>query len=58
LRLQHFSPDGYANDEKNQAHHQEKEKQKFRDSRSGCSDPAKSEQSRYQRDYQENHSPT
>src|SRR6266404_5940122 len=35
--LQHFSPDRQPDDEKDQAHHQEKEKEEFSDSRGGRS---------------------
>jgi hypothetical protein len=56
--LQHFSPDRQPDDEKDQAHHQEKEKEEFSDSRGGRSNAGKSKQRSYQSDDQEDYSPT
>jgi hypothetical protein len=53
----HFPANRYADDEKDQAHHQEQEKEELRNSRGRRSDSGKSEQRRHQRDYQKNYSP-
>jgi hypothetical protein len=44
--LQDFLSDGYADDKKYQAHHQEQKEQKLCDSRRGRGDTGKSEQRR------------
>jgi hypothetical protein len=56
--LQNFSARGNANDEKDQAHHEEEKEQEFRDSRCGRGDAGKSKQGGDERDDEKNYSPT
>jgi len=52
--LHHLPANRYAEDEKDQAHHQKQEEQKLRDARRSGSDSSKSEERGHQRDYQKN----
>jgi hypothetical protein len=56
--LQNFSPRGNADDEKDQAHHEEEKEQEFRNFRGGRGDAGKSKQGGDESDDEENYSPT